>query len=182
MVEKCLFCQIVNHEKAAFIIAENEKALAILDAFPVSDGHTLIITKEHFPNLATVDAKSWEYLLPLIQEIINNLSNAKLSIPPQGFNIISNMNEIAYQSIPHLHLHIIPKYEKDQGFIWNSQSQLKYSLLEMAQNGGEDVNCHLLPKPTPPDQSLTEEDKKKIAFYDDLEKFFKGSIPSDLKS
>ncbi|CAG8802030.1 32503_t:CDS:1 [Racocetra persica] len=133
MNEKCLFCQIVNREESAFIVAENAKALAILDAFPVSDGHTLIITKEHFPNIATVDAKSWEYLLPLIQEVINKLKNTKLPMLPQGFNIVSNMNEIAYQSIPHVHLHIIPKYEKNHGFIWTSQPQLKYSLSAVAQ-------------------------------------------------
>ena|SRR6185312_11643926 len=133
MVEKCLFCQIVNREKPAFVLAENEKALVILDAFPVSDGHTLIITKEHFPNIAAVDAQSWEYLLPLIKVTIDKLKNTKLPISPRGFNIVSNMNEIAYQSIPHLHLHIIPKYEKNHGFIWNSQPQLKYSLEEVAQ-------------------------------------------------
>jgi diadenosine tetraphosphate (Ap4A) HIT family hydrolase len=58
MSEKCLFCQIVKREKKAFIIAENEKVLAILDAFPVSDGHVLLISRQHFANLAEVDAAS----------------------------------------------------------------------------------------------------------------------------
>jgi len=51
-----------------------------------------------------------------MKKIINKLKN-NLPIPPQGFNIISNMNEIAAQSIFHLHIHIIPKYEKNEGFI-----------------------------------------------------------------
>ncbi|CAG8455437.1 21719_t:CDS:10 [Gigaspora margarita] len=101
-IKRFLVIEKISREKnateLAFVLAENEKALVILDAFPVSDGHTLIITKEHLPNIAAVDAQSWEYLLPLIKETIDKLKNAKLSISPRGFNIVSNMNEIAYQS------------------------------------------------------------------------------------
>ena len=134
----CLFCEIVKKEIKVAIIAENEGAVAILDINPVSDGHTLLITKKHFNNIAEVDEKSWEYLLPLMKKIINKLKNTKLPVPPQGFNIISNMNEdmekkVAYQSISHLHIHIIPKYEKNEGFIWTSKPVLKYSLTQVAE-------------------------------------------------
>ena len=128
----CLFCEIVKKGIKAYFVEENEEAVAILDAFPVSDGHTLIITKKHFENIAEVDEKSWEYLLPLMKKIINKLKN-NLPILPQGFNIISNMNEIAAQSIFHLHIHIIPKYEKNEGFIWTSKPKLKYSLDQVAE-------------------------------------------------
>jgi histidine triad (HIT) family protein len=56
------------------------------------------------------------------------ITKLQANFPVRGFNIISNMGEIAYQSIFHLHLHIIPKYEKNQGFIWTAQSALKYNL------------------------------------------------------
>ena len=128
----CLFCEIVKKGIKAYIIEENEEAVAILDAFPVSDGHVLIITKKHFENIAEADEKSWEYLLPLMKKIINKLKN-NLPILPQGFNIISNMNEIAAQSVFHLHIHIIPKYEKNEGFIWTSKPKLKYSLDQVAE-------------------------------------------------
>ncbi|CAG8448108.1 801_t:CDS:2 [Racocetra fulgida] len=52
---ECLFCKIVKKETAAHIIAENEGILAILDAYPASDGHVLLITKKHFPNIAEID-------------------------------------------------------------------------------------------------------------------------------
>lgn len=55
---KCLFCEIIRKEKTAYVIAENKRAIAILDAFPVSDGHTLLITKKHFANIAEVDEES----------------------------------------------------------------------------------------------------------------------------
>ena len=61
---ECLFCKFVKEkeklvaEKKVYLVGENEGAIAILDAFPVSDGHTLIITKEHFANITEVNEKS----------------------------------------------------------------------------------------------------------------------------
>ena len=52
---KCLFCEIVNKEKNSYVISENEGAIAILDVFPLSDGHTLLISKNHFANISEVD-------------------------------------------------------------------------------------------------------------------------------
>ena len=51
----CLFCQIINREKKAYIIAENAGAIAILDAFPASEGHTLIISKNHAENITELE-------------------------------------------------------------------------------------------------------------------------------
>ena len=129
----CLFCQIINKskEKKDDIIAENEGAIAILDIHPVSDGHTLLITKEHFANITEINQESWNYLLPLMKKVINKL---QVAFQPSGFNIISNMNEIASQSVFHLHIHVIPKYEKNEGFIWTTQPTLKYiSLARVAE-------------------------------------------------
>ncbi|MCE8162622.1 MAG: HIT family protein [Candidatus Moeniiplasma glomeromycotorum] len=126
----CLFCEIASKKKPAALIAENEEAIAILDINPASDGHTLLITKKHFVNLSKVDEESWKYLLPLMKEVIRKLEN---TFQPAGFNIISNLNEIAAQSIFHLHIHIIPKYEKNQGFIWTARPVLKYSLEKVVE-------------------------------------------------
>jgi histidine triad (HIT) family protein len=129
----CLFCDEIISKKKAYIIAENMGGIAVLDKFPVSDGHALLITKKHFTNINKVDQKSWKYLLSLMKKVIRKLEKVKLPTLPQGFNIISNMNEIAYQSVPHLHIHVIPKYEKNEGFIWNSNPKLKYSLDQVAE-------------------------------------------------
>ena len=61
---ECLFCKIVKEKKELatkgeiYLVGENEEVIAILDKFAVSDGHTLLITKKHFPNIAEVDEKS----------------------------------------------------------------------------------------------------------------------------
>jgi len=54
---ECLFCKIIEKKLKTNIIAENEEAIAILDIYPASDGHTLIIAKKHFANVAEVDEK-----------------------------------------------------------------------------------------------------------------------------
>ena len=60
----CLFCQIIAakttmlKEKKIYLVEKNKEAIAILDAFPVSNGHTLLITKKHFPNISEIDEES----------------------------------------------------------------------------------------------------------------------------
>ena len=95
----CLFCQIVKKEQSAYIIGENKENLVILDVFPVSLGHTLIITKKHFANVAEIDMESWNSTLPLLKKVIAKIQE---TYNPTGFNIITNMGEIAFQSIFHL--------------------------------------------------------------------------------
>ncbi|KLL01970.1 MAG: HIT domain-containing protein [Mycoplasmataceae bacterium RC_NB112A] len=126
----CLFCKIVQEKKEVHLVGENESAIAILDKFPSSDGHTLLITKKHFANLSEVEEKEWNSLLPLMKTVIQKL---KKTFQPAGFNIISNMGEMAAQSIFHLHIHVIPKYSPEKGFIWTARPSLNYSLEQAAQ-------------------------------------------------
>lgn len=132
----CLFCEIITNKETLaregkiYLVGENERAFAILDKYPASDGHTLLVTKKHFANISEIDEESWKYLLPLMKDVISKLEAV---FKPAGFNIISNMNEIAAQSIFHLHIHVIPKYHKEKGFIWTSHPTLKYSLEQVAQ-------------------------------------------------
>lgn len=104
--------------------------MAILDINPASDGHALLITKKHFTNISEIEEEDWKYLLPLMKDIISKL---EVTFKPAGFNIISNMEEIAAQSIFHLHIHVIPKYNQEKGFIWTVNPDLKYNLKQVAE-------------------------------------------------
>ncbi|CAI2165517.1 2663_t:CDS:2 [Funneliformis geosporum] len=83
----CLFCEIVSRKKTAYVVAENEGAVAILDIMPVSDGHVLLITKKHFANISEIEQESWGYLLPLMKDIIG-----KITIREQGGNEIAEIS------------------------------------------------------------------------------------------
>ena len=92
------------------IIIENELAFAHYDSYPVSDGHCLIITRRHIAEYfeATAEEKAalWE-LIDAVKPIIDR------EFGPDGYNVGVNIGAAAGQSIPHLHLHVIPRYAGD---------------------------------------------------------------------
>lgn len=91
-------------------IWENESFYAILDKYPVSPGHTLLISKEHVPDLFSLDEKiSTE--IPKVLKTLKSILDEKFK--PDGYNIGTNIRSAAGQTVPHLHIHIIPRYKHD---------------------------------------------------------------------
>jgi len=120
----CLFCEIPQDR----IIASNELAYAIRDGFPVSTGHTLIIPKRHIGSWFEIDAEEQLGLLDL-------LTRAKIvlqdELSPDSYNIGINDGPAAGQTVPHLHMHLIPRYKGDQddprgGVRWIIPERAKY--------------------------------------------------------
>lgn len=113
----CIFCKIINNELASYKLCENEHAIAILDASPISDGHTLIISKKHYQNFSSCPDEVLLSMSLLAKKVANKLFNSPLK--PWGMNYLSNENAIAGQVINHFHIHVIPKYSKNEGFVDN---------------------------------------------------------------
>lgn len=108
---QCPFC----HMPPERIIAQNEHAFAIRDAFPVSPGHTLIIPKRHIGSFFETTPEEKLALLDLI-EIVGAIRESPLSetvAKPDGYNIGINDGPAAGQTVPHLHIHLIPRYTGD---------------------------------------------------------------------
>ncbi len=106
----CIFCEITQKKSPAEILFENEKFLAFLDINPVNDGHTLVVTKEHYDNFLTVPPKELSEITSLTQYLAGAV---KRSLKADGFNIISNNGASAGQTVYHFHYHIIPRFEND---------------------------------------------------------------------
>ena len=101
----CLFCNL-EREK----ILKSELSFAIYDAFPVNEGHTLIIPKRHTANyfdLTNEEQADCFALLNRVKGIVQEKYN------PAGFNVGININEAAGQTVPHVHIHLIPRYDGD---------------------------------------------------------------------
>ena len=101
----CPFCN-VEREK----ILETEMSFAIYDGFPVNEGHALIIPKKHIANyfdLSLEEQKDCIELLNRVKAIVQEKYN------PDGFNVGININEAAGQTVPHVHIHLIPRYDGD---------------------------------------------------------------------
>ncbi|MDR0545672.1 MAG: HIT domain-containing protein [Mycoplasmataceae bacterium] len=110
---ECIFCKLIKEQKMT-IIAQNDLALAFLDINPVSDGHTLVVSKKHIENLSTCDQNTLNAMMELVLLVTNKIK--KSSLKPNGFNYLSNENKIAGQLVPHFHIHIMPKYDADHGY------------------------------------------------------------------
>jgi diadenosine tetraphosphate (Ap4A) HIT family hydrolase len=102
----CPFCQLDHRQ----VIAQNPGAFAILDRYPVSEGHALVISRTHAANLfdlQAVELKAVFQLLVKVQQILTERHT------PDGFNVGANIGSAAGQTIMHAHLHVIPRFAGD---------------------------------------------------------------------
>lgn len=117
----CIFC---NYNKSE-IIAENKLAYAVLDKFPVNEGHSLIIPKRHFQSFFEASEEEVKAIYSLLHEVKEMLD---VQYEPQGYNVGVNVGYHAGQTIMHLHIHLIPRYKNDvdnpRGGIRNIKSPL----------------------------------------------------------
>ncbi|MDR2827968.1 MAG: HIT family protein [Acholeplasmatales bacterium] len=105
-----IFTKIINKEIQAAIIYEDDLAIAFLDISQATKGHTLVVPKQEAKTILELDLKYASHLLVVVKKVTKII---KERLKPSGFNLISNNGEIAGQSVPHFHIHIIPRYTKD---------------------------------------------------------------------
>ncbi len=91
-------------------IAETERSVAVADNYPVSDGHSLLIPKRHVSSLFGL---SEEEALDLYRLLLNVRQVLQEQFRPDGFNVGVNEGKAAGQTIPHVHVHVIPRYVGD---------------------------------------------------------------------
>lgn len=108
--ENCIFCKIVSGEVPANKVYEDDETIAFLDIQPVNHGHTLIIPKDHFENIYTTPVLTWVRMQMTAQKVALAIKN---SLDADGVNIIMNNESAAGQVVPHSHIHVIPRNEKD---------------------------------------------------------------------
>ncbi|NBT56243.1 MAG: HIT family protein [Betaproteobacteria bacterium] len=120
----CPFCTLLPTR----VIDEKATAIAIRDGYPVSPGHTLLIPKRHtgsFFDLSTLERDDLLALLDRAKSVLD------AELQPQGYNIGINDGAAAGQTVPHLHLHLIPRFEGDLpdprgGVRWVIPAKAKY--------------------------------------------------------
>ena len=129
----CVFCKIINNEFSSYKVYEDEEVLAILDLSQTTYGHTLVMPKKHYGNMLAIPQNEWAHLM----EVVKTLSEKIMTkLNAKGFNILINTNEAAGQTVNHLHVHIIPRYdEKDTiEIIMHENDYNKEELLKTLSN------------------------------------------------
>lgn len=143
-MENCIFCKIINKEIPSYPVYEDDVVYAFLDITQTTKGHTLVIPKQHVTDIFEYDEILASELFSRIPKIARAIEQAFPEC--QGLNIVNNNRELAYQSVFHSHIHLIPRYSKedDFGLTFNDNSQ-KYSTEDMtsiAQAIQEKVKNH----------------------------------------
>ncbi len=108
----CIFCNIIAGQIPCHKIHETQHTISFLDIYPHVKGHTVIIPKQHIVLLEEATEPILTHIMQDIQKTMNIINN---TLHPGGFNIGWNNGKLAGQVVPHLHIHIFPRYEGDGG-------------------------------------------------------------------
>jgi len=109
-MEDCLFCQIVDGEIPSNAVAETDAAYAFLDVNPLARGHTVVIPKEHHERIGDMPDDVAGGLFRTINEITPAVEEA---VDAPASTVGFNNGEAAGQEIPHVHCHVVPRFEGD---------------------------------------------------------------------
>ncbi len=109
---KDIFCRIINGEIPSNIIYEDDDVIAILDISQATKGHTLVIPKAHYDNFLSCPME----IMHKVYDVAQRIGQAEMSVlGAKGVNILTNVGEPAGQSVPHFHVHVIPRYLGGEG-------------------------------------------------------------------
>lgn len=108
--DDCILCKIANGEIPSATVYEDSICRVILDVNPANKGHALIIPKEHFDNIYSMDAETAAKIFTIATEVAKA---QKAELNPDGLNILQNNGEAAGQTVFHFHMHLVPRYIKD---------------------------------------------------------------------
>ena len=112
-----IFTEIINGKRPGFVIFEDEHHVAILDKYPIDTGHSLVIPKIPYEKIIDMPKNEVAELFSLVPQIANAILKATGAV---AFSIAQNNGKEAKQIIPHVHIHIIPRYA-DKATMWTKR-------------------------------------------------------------
>jgi histidine triad (HIT) family protein len=112
----CAFCKIRDGQIPSYKIHEDERTLTFMDINPLNSGHCLVVTKTHAATLFEVDPEDLRAAITAAKRVAMAIQHA---FKPDGLNLLQANGAAAFQSVPHFHLHLIPRWVNDgKGFDW----------------------------------------------------------------
>ena len=127
----CIFCEIIKGNIPSKKVYEDDKVLAILDISQITKGHTLVLPKKHFDNFLDIDDEYSNAVFTAAKKVTKMINNA---YKPEGFNIINNCGETAGQSVMHFHVHVVPRYNKEDLVMQHADNSNKFNLDEIVED------------------------------------------------
>jgi histidine triad (HIT) family protein len=116
MAADCVFCKIRDGQIPSMKVYEDDATLAFMDINPLNTGHCLVVSKRHAPTIWDADVADLQAAIATAQKVAIALVAA---VKPDGLNMLQANGAAAFQSVPHFHLHLIPRWIRDgKGFDW----------------------------------------------------------------
>jgi histidine triad (HIT) family protein len=133
----CVFCKIRDGQIPSIKLDEDARTLCIMDINPLNAGHCLVLTRAHAPTIFDVDPADLAAAITTAQRVARALRTA---LRPDGLNMLQANGAAAFQSVPHFHLHLIPRWTNDgKGFDW----KLVPGDRDQIQKAGEKIRAAL---------------------------------------
>ena len=132
---ECIFCDVINGKLPSHMIYDDDDCLAILDRYPIDNGHSLIITRQHYEKITDMSIDDVSKLFSKVPKIINAIIKATGA---DAISIAQNNGKSAKQIIPHVHIHLIPRYNKT-GTLWTKRKIMSDD--ELKQLAEKIKNC-----------------------------------------
>ena len=108
--EDCIFCKIVAGEIPSTRVHEDERTIAFMDINPATRGHALVIPREHATDLHEISAEDLQAVALAAQRLA---ARARDRLGADGVNLINSCGAVAWQSVFHFHMHVVPRYDDD---------------------------------------------------------------------
>lgn len=134
----CIFCKIIDGEIPSAKVYEDDEVFAFLDLSQTTPGHTLLVPKQHLTDIFEFDEEAAMSLFARVPKLARAIQQA---FPEsKGLNIVNNNRELAYQSVFHSHVHLIPRYQAEEGFAMKFENnQASYSQEEFSDRAASIV-------------------------------------------
>ena len=110
MTDPCVFCAIARREAPASIVCENDLALAVIDLRQFHPGHTIVMPRHHLRDVRELDDATGAALMGMVSRVTRAVGDA---FPNQGLSLWHSVGEAAFQEVPHLHIHVHPRFVGD---------------------------------------------------------------------
>lgn len=124
----CLFCAIAARESEASVVFQDEAVVAFMDRYPVTPGHVLVVPRRHAVGLEDLDGATSARVWAVGHELARALRRSRMRC--EGINVLLCDGEVAFQTVFHFHLHVIPRYAGDGWSINPTTRERDRSLLD----------------------------------------------------
>ena len=113
----CIFCDIIQGKRQGHFIYEDETHVAFLDKYPIDYGHSLVLPREHFEKVTDMSSDKVGDLFSKVPKIAKAVIE---TINADAFSLAQNNGRAAKQIVPHVHIHIIPRFN-NRGTVWTKR-------------------------------------------------------------